>query len=234
MMLALEDIDTFYGETQVLFGVSLGGRPGRGGGAARAQRRRQDDDAALYPRAHARAHRAHPLRRPRHHRTPTHEIARAGIGWVPDDRRIFPTLTVERNLAIAASARASAPGARSEMLRDLHGAGVPAARASARTSRAARCRWSPSRARCGLAGAGAVRRAEPGPGAEDRAGRDAHIRRLKERGCRCCSSSRTRSPRWRSPTASTSWTSDASCTPGPAQALRDDDPPLRRGCSGSE
>jgi branched-chain amino acid transport system ATP-binding protein len=34
-------------------------------------------------------------------RAPTYEIVRAGIGWVPDDRRIFPTLTVERNLAIA-------------------------------------------------------------------------------------------------------------------------------------
>jgi branched-chain amino acid transport system ATP-binding protein len=34
-------------------------------------------------------------------RTPTHDIARRGIGWVPDDRRIFPTLTVARNLAIA-------------------------------------------------------------------------------------------------------------------------------------
>jgi branched-chain amino acid transport system ATP-binding protein len=32
---------------------------------------------------------------------PTHEIARKGIGWVPDDRRIFPTLTVSRNLSIA-------------------------------------------------------------------------------------------------------------------------------------
>jgi branched-chain amino acid transport system ATP-binding protein len=32
---------------------------------------------------------------------PTHEIARRGIGWVPDDRRIFPTLTVQRNLSIA-------------------------------------------------------------------------------------------------------------------------------------
>src|SRR4029078_3388942 len=29
------------------------------------------------------------------------EIARRGMGWVPDDRRIFPTLTVSRNLAIA-------------------------------------------------------------------------------------------------------------------------------------
>ena len=34
-------------------------------------------------------------------RTPTHEIAKAGLGWVPDDRLIFPTLTVARNLAIA-------------------------------------------------------------------------------------------------------------------------------------
>ena len=34
-------------------------------------------------------------------RVPTHEIARAGIGWVPDDRRVFPTLTVARNLSIA-------------------------------------------------------------------------------------------------------------------------------------
>ncbi len=33
-------------------------------------------------------------------RVPTHDIARGGIGWVPDDRRIFPTLTVARNLAL--------------------------------------------------------------------------------------------------------------------------------------
>ena len=30
-----------------------------------------------------------------------HLIARKGIGWVPDNRRIFPTLTVERNLDMA-------------------------------------------------------------------------------------------------------------------------------------
>src|SRR4029077_20840869 len=34
-------------------------------------------------------------------RLPTHRIAAMGIGWVPDDRRIFPTLTVARNLSIA-------------------------------------------------------------------------------------------------------------------------------------
>lgn len=30
-----------------------------------------------------------------------HLIARKGIGWVPDNRRVFPTLTVQRNLEIA-------------------------------------------------------------------------------------------------------------------------------------
>jgi len=32
---------------------------------------------------------------------PTHRIARAGIAWVPDDRRLCPTLTVAKNLSIA-------------------------------------------------------------------------------------------------------------------------------------
>jgi len=31
----------------------------------------------------------------------TNVIARKGIGWVPDNRRIFPTLTVQRNLEMA-------------------------------------------------------------------------------------------------------------------------------------
>ena len=50
-MLAVQDIDTFYGETQALFGVSLHVGAGEVRGAAGPQRRRQDDDAALHPRA---------------------------------------------------------------------------------------------------------------------------------------------------------------------------------------
>jgi branched-chain amino acid transport system ATP-binding protein len=34
-------------------------------------------------------------------REPTHLIARRGIAWVPDNRRVFPTLSVERNLEMA-------------------------------------------------------------------------------------------------------------------------------------
>jgi branched-chain amino acid transport system ATP-binding protein len=36
---------------------------------------------------------------------PTHAAARAGIGLVPEGRRIFPNLTVEENLRVAASTR---------------------------------------------------------------------------------------------------------------------------------
>jgi branched-chain amino acid transport system ATP-binding protein len=34
-------------------------------------------------------------------RWPSDDIANLGIGWVPDNRRIFPTLTVQQNLEIA-------------------------------------------------------------------------------------------------------------------------------------
>ena len=100
-MLALDRVDTFYGDTQVLFEVSLAvgsgevvallGPNGAGKttllrcalGLTPARRGSVRFDGADITRA------------------PTHEIARRGIGWVPDDRRIFPTLTVARNLSIA-------------------------------------------------------------------------------------------------------------------------------------
>jgi branched-chain amino acid transport system ATP-binding protein len=101
-MLALDNIDACYGETQVLFGVSLAvgagevvallGPNGAGKtttlrailGLTRARRGRVVFDGRDVTVA------------------PTHEIARAGVGWVPDDRRVFPALTVARNLSIAA------------------------------------------------------------------------------------------------------------------------------------
>ena len=35
---------------------------------------------------------------------PVHRLARSRLAWVPDDRRVFPTLTVEENLGVARSA----------------------------------------------------------------------------------------------------------------------------------
>jgi branched-chain amino acid transport system ATP-binding protein len=100
-MLAVNHIDTFYGETQVLFDISL--RVGAGevvallgpNGAGKTTTLRSILGLTP-PRKGALTFDGQDITR-----TPTHEIAQAGMGWVPDDRRIFPTLTVARNLAIA-------------------------------------------------------------------------------------------------------------------------------------
>ena len=103
-ILALERINTFYGESQALFDLTLDVAPG-------------EVVALLGPNGAGKTTTLRSilgLTRPRQGRItfdgrdvtdlPTHEIARMGVGWVPDDRRIFPTLTVARNLAIAKKA----------------------------------------------------------------------------------------------------------------------------------
>ncbi len=45
----------------------------------------------------------------------THEIARAGIGWVPDDRRLCPTLTVAKNLSLGEKRTAFRPWSMAEV-----------------------------------------------------------------------------------------------------------------------
>jgi branched-chain amino acid transport system ATP-binding protein len=100
-LLGVEAIDTFYGESQVLFGVSLSVGSG-------------EVLALLGPNGAGKTTTLRSilgLTRPRRGRVrfrgldvtawPTHRIARAGIGWVPDDRRLCPTLTVAKNLRIA-------------------------------------------------------------------------------------------------------------------------------------
>lgn len=99
-MLRVDHIETFYGESQAVFGASLTVGAGEvvallgPNGAGKTTTLRSI--LGLTP----------PRRGDIHFdgevitRVPTHEIARKGIGWVPDDRRIFPTLTVARNLAL--------------------------------------------------------------------------------------------------------------------------------------
>jgi branched-chain amino acid transport system ATP-binding protein len=100
-MLKVDAIHTFYGETQVLFGVSL--EVGAGEVVALLGPNGAGKTTTLRSVLGLSAPRRGTIRFCGEDitRKPTHEIARRGIGWVPDDRRIFPTLTVERNLSIA-------------------------------------------------------------------------------------------------------------------------------------
>ncbi len=101
LMLSIDNIDTFYGETQVLFDVSLKVGAGEvvallGPNGAGKTTTLRSILGLTPPRQGNIAFDARDITR-----MPTHEIAKTGMGWVPDDRRIFPTLTVARNLAIA-------------------------------------------------------------------------------------------------------------------------------------
>ena len=100
-MLEVKEIHTYYGETHVLFDVSLSVDQGEvvcllgPNGAGKTTTLRSILGLTAARQGSIRfAGQDITLK-------PTHEIARAGIGWVPDDRRIFPTLTVGRNLSIA-------------------------------------------------------------------------------------------------------------------------------------
>ena len=99
-LLSVNAISTYYGEKRVLYDLSLDVMPG-------------EVVALLGPSGAGKTTTLRSilgLTRPRRGtmtfdggditRRPTHAIARSGIGWVPDDRRIFPTLTVARNLEL--------------------------------------------------------------------------------------------------------------------------------------
>jgi len=100
-MLKLENINVFYGESHILYDLSLEVRDGEtvsmlgrnGAGKTTTLRSimgltparsgkiifKGKDITGLLP----------------------HEIANLGIGWVPDNRRIFPGISAERNLLLA-------------------------------------------------------------------------------------------------------------------------------------
>jgi branched-chain amino acid transport system ATP-binding protein len=100
-MLAVDTVDTYYGETQVLFGASLAVASGEivallgANGAGKTTLLRTV--LGLTPARRGTVH----FEGADVTRWPTHRIARLGLSWVPDDRRVFPSLTAKRNLEIA-------------------------------------------------------------------------------------------------------------------------------------
>ncbi len=105
-MLELKDITAYYGSSQALFGVSLTvrqdevvtllGRNGMGKSTAVKAIMGLVDTGSGSIELDGKAI----------DRRPSHEIARAGIGLVPEGRQIFPNLTVKENiLATAANYR---------------------------------------------------------------------------------------------------------------------------------
>ena len=101
MILEVEEIQTFYGLSHILFGVSLGvGEKetvvllGRNGAGKTTTLRSiigltppRLGEISFYGQSIT--------------RRPGNEIAHLGIGFVPEDRRIFPKLTVWENLDVA-------------------------------------------------------------------------------------------------------------------------------------
>ena len=99
-MLEIAAIDTFYGETQALFGVSMSVAEGDvvallgANGAGKTTVLRSILGLTRPRRGEIR------FKGKSVGKIPTHRIAAEGIGWVPDDRRLCPTLTVAKNLQL--------------------------------------------------------------------------------------------------------------------------------------
>ena len=107
------DLQAWYGESHILHGVDLTVQPGRSGDAARPQRRRPHHHAA---RDHGPDRRAHGLDQASTAREtiglPTHQIAHLGVGYCPEERGIFASLSAEENLLLPPRARRPARACR--------------------------------------------------------------------------------------------------------------------------
>ena len=100
-MLEVERLDAWYGQAQILFGVSLAVKAGEcvalvgrnGAGKSTTMKSIMGVMARKRGRVAFRGTDISSM--------PPYRIARIGLGWVPEDRRVFTDLTVRENLEVA-------------------------------------------------------------------------------------------------------------------------------------
>ncbi len=99
--LEIKNLHAWYGESHILHGVDLNVSKGEVVTLAGSQRRRAHDDDAVDSRADRRAQGFDPGRRHRNDRADErYRIAHLGIGYCPEERGIFASLSCEENLML--------------------------------------------------------------------------------------------------------------------------------------
>jgi len=103
-MLSVEDIHTYYGDSYVLQGVSLEVQPGEvvailGRNGVGKKTLVRSVIGLTPPRRGRITFRGRTISG-----LPAHRISQCGIGYVPQGRRVFPSLSVREHLAVAARA----------------------------------------------------------------------------------------------------------------------------------
>jgi len=100
LLLEVDGLDGWYGRAQTLFGVSLNVQAGEAvvllgrNGAGKSTTLKAIMGLEVERRGEIR------FGGERIDKLPAHRIARLGLGYVPEDRRIFSGLTVDENLSV--------------------------------------------------------------------------------------------------------------------------------------
>lgn len=119
-LLEVRNLDAFYGQAQVLFGLSLQLHPGEvvaliGRNGAGKSTTLKAVMGLVAAKAEALTFRGRSVAR-----LPSYRIARLGLGYVPEERRVFTDLTVMENLEVGRqAARRDRPPWTPERLFDL-------------------------------------------------------------------------------------------------------------------